>query len=106
MTTYGIFNNITIAENFQDMIRIIAQNTEFASYASIFRDKYGFDRGQAGLIKLMTVEFLLSVDKYRMEVEKLQEEIKKYREWIAEYSETNGDTKNKDDNLEKEDSLK
>lgn len=82
---------ITIAENYQDMIEIIAQNPEFASYANIFRDKYGFDRGQAGLIRLMTVEDLLSVDKYRMEVEKLQEEIKRYREWMAEYSETNGD---------------
>lgn len=80
---------ITITENYQDMIEIIAQNPEFTSYANIFRDKYGFDRGQAGLIKLMTVEDLLSVDKYRMEVEKLQEEMKRYREWMDEYSETN-----------------
>ena len=80
---------ITITENYQDMIEIIAQNPEFTSYANIFRDKYGFDRGQAGLIKLMTVEDLLSVDKYRMEVEKLQEEMKRYREWMDEYSGTN-----------------
>ena len=80
---------ITITENYQDMIEIIAQNPEFTSYANIFRDKYGFDRGQAGLIKLMTVEDLLSVDKYRMEVEKLQEEMKRYREWMDEYFETN-----------------
>lgn len=82
---------ITFAENYQDMIEIIAQNPEFESYANIFRDKYGFDRGQTGLIKLMTVEDLFSVDKYRMEVEKLQEEIKRYTEWMAEYSETKGE---------------
>ena len=76
---------ITFAENYQDMIEIIAQNPEFESYANIFRDKYGFDRGQTGLIKFMTVEDLLSVDKYRMEVEKLQEEIKRYTEWMAEH---------------------
>lgn len=82
---------ITFAENYQDMIEIIAQNSEFESYANILRDKYGFDRGQTGLIKFMTVEDLLSVDKYRMEVEKLQEEIKRYTEWMAEYSETKGE---------------
>lgn len=82
---------ITFAENYQDMIEIIAQNPEFESYANIFRDKYGFDRGQTGLIKFMTVEDLLSVDKYRMEVEKLQEEIKRYTEWMAEYSEIKGE---------------
>lgn len=89
---------IAIAENYQDMIKIIAQNPEFASCANIFCDKYGFDRGQVRLVKSMTVEELLSVDKYRMEVEKLQEEIKKYREWMTEYSETNGDTKNGEKN--------
>lgn len=78
---------ITFAENYQDMIEIIAQNPEFESYTNILRDKYGFDRGQTGLIKFMTVEDLLSVDKYRMEVEKLKEEIKRYTEWMAEYSE-------------------
>lgn len=82
---------ITFAENYQDMIEIIAQNPEFESYANIFRDKYGFDRGQTGLIKLMTVEDLFSVDKYRMEVENLQEEIKRYTEWMAEYSEIKGE---------------
>lgn len=82
---------ITFAENYQDMIEIIAQNPEFESYANIFRDKYGFDRGQTGLIKFMTVEDLLSVDKYRMEVENLQEEIKRYTEWMAEYSEIKGE---------------
>ena len=87
---------ITITENYQDMIEIIIQNPEFASYANILRDKYGFDRSQAGLVKLMTVEDLLSTDKYRMEVEKLQEEIKKYREWMSENSETNGESKNEE----------
>ena len=87
---------ITITENYQDMIEIIAQNPEFVKYANIFRDKYGFDRGQARLVKLMTIEDLLSADKYRMEVEKLQEEIKKYREWMSEHTEINGDTKNEE----------
>jgi hypothetical protein len=51
------------------------------------RDKYGFDRFKAGLVKLVTVEDLLSADKYYMESEKLQKQIERYGEWIAELSE-------------------
>jgi hypothetical protein len=61
------------------MIEIISKNPDFSDYADILREKYGFDKSQAGLVKLMTVEDLLSADKYRQEAEKMEEKIKWYK---------------------------
>jgi DNA gyrase/topoisomerase IV subunit A len=78
---------ITIAENYKDMIDIISEVSDFSEYAKIFSEKYGLDRNQAKLVKLMTVEDLLSADKYREKVEKCEAEIEQYRNSINESKE-------------------
>jgi hypothetical protein len=75
---------ITIAENYQDMMSIISENPIFSDYAKILSEKYGFDRNQASLVKMMTVDDLLSADKYREKVEKCEAEIEQYRNWLNE----------------------
>ena len=79
---------IMIAENYQDMIEILAQNPDFTSYSDIMHDKYGFNRGQAGMVKFVTVENLVSKDKYLEEIQKLENDIECYKESIKKYSET------------------
>lgn len=83
---YSVY--ITIAENYQEMMEILAQNSDFASYADIMYHKYGFNRAQAGMIKSATVENLVSKDKYFAEIQKLKNDIERYRERIKGYAET------------------
>lgn len=73
---------ITIAENYQDMMSIISENPNFSDYAKILNNKYGFDRSQAALVKMMTVDDLLSADKYRERAEKCEAEIEQYQNWM------------------------
>lgn len=73
---------ITIAENYQDMMSIISENPNFSDYAKILNKKYGFDRSQAALVKMMTVDDLLSADKYREKAEKCEAEIEQYQNWM------------------------
>lgn len=73
---------ITIAENYQDMMSIISENPIFSDYAKILNKKYGFDRSQAALVKMMTVDDLLSADKYREKAEKCEAEIEQYQNWM------------------------
>lgn len=79
---------IMIAENYQDMIEILAQNPDFTSYVDIMYDKYGFNRGQAGMVKFVTVENLVSKDKYLEEIQKLENDIERYKESIKKYAGT------------------
>lgn len=84
---------IMIAENYQDMIEILAQNPDFTSYANIMYDKYGFNRGQAGMVKFVTVENLISKDKYLEEIQKLENDIEHYKESIKAYVGTQNEEK-------------
>lgn len=73
---------ITIAENYQDMMSIISENPNFSDYAKRLDEKYGLDRNQTALVKMMTVDDLLSVDKYREKAEKCAADIDRYKNWI------------------------
>lgn len=77
---------IMIAENYQDMIEILAQNPDFSNYADIMHGKYGFNRGQAGMVKFVTVENLVSKDKYLEKIQELENDIERYKESIKEYA--------------------
>ena len=70
------------------MIEILKQNPDFTSYADIMYDKYGFNRAQAGMIKLVTVEDLISKDKYLDEIQKLESDIERCKERIKEHTES------------------
>lgn len=75
---------IMIADNYQDMIEILAQSPDFRNFADIMHDKYGFNLGQAGMVKFVTVENLVSKDKYLAEIQKLENDIERYKESIKE----------------------
>ncbi len=77
---------IMIAENYQDMIEILSQNPDVTSYANIMYNKYGFNPVQARMVKSVTVENLISKDKYLEEIQKLESDIERYKESIKEYT--------------------
>lgn len=76
---------IVMAENYQDIISIISKNPSLQAYSSILEDKYGLDRSQAGLLKMLTVDDLVSVDKYRELIKKAEENIVAYQEYMKEF---------------------
>ena len=84
---------IMIAENYQDMIEILAQNPDITTYANIMYDKYRFNRAQARMVKSVTVENLISKDKYLEEIQKLENDIERYKESIKEYTGTQDEEK-------------
>ena len=76
---------VTLAENYQEIIDIISNNPNFGDYGRILEEKYGFDRGQAKLIKSVTIDDLISVGAYREEVKKTEEEIERLEKDLEEY---------------------
>lgn len=75
---------IMISENYQDMIELLAQNPDFTSYASLMREKYGFDGTQSRVVKLITVADIVSKEKYLEKIEKLEKDIAWYEDCIKE----------------------
>ena len=73
-----------ISENYQDMIELLAQNPDFTSYASLMREKYGFDGTQSRMVKLITVADIVSKEKYLEKIEKLEKDIAWYEDCIKE----------------------
>lgn len=73
-----------ISENYQDMIELLAQNPDFTSYASLMREKYGFDGTQSRMVKLITVADIVSKGKYLEKIEKLEKDIAWYEDCIKE----------------------
>ena len=79
---YNIY--LKIAENYQDIIEILVQNPDFTSYAKVMYEKYGLNRAQAGMLKSVKVENLISKDKYLDEIQKLNNEIERCKRVISE----------------------
>lgn len=75
---------IMISENYQDMIELLAQNPDFTSYASLMREKYGFDGTQSRMVKLITVADIVSKEKFLEKIEKLEKDIAWYEDCIKE----------------------
>lgn len=75
---------IVMAENYPDIIQIISENPNLNDYENILEEKYGFDRGQSELVKLMSVNDFFSVDVYREKVKRAESEIEQYQKWIDE----------------------
>lgn len=73
---------IVIAENYQDMIEILAQNPDFTDYVDIMYEKYGFNLEQAKMVKFVTIENLVSKDKYLEEIQKLENDVERHKESI------------------------
>lgn len=74
---------IKIAENYQEIIESISQNPEFSSYGNILNEKYGLDVNQVRMVKHITIENLISTDKYLEEIRKLENDIRRYEEIIS-----------------------
>lgn len=75
---------IVIAENYKDIIDIVSNNPDFWGYQKILEEKYGLDRDQAKLVKMVTISDLLSVDKYRDELKKAEEDLSGNNEHLKE----------------------
>lgn len=75
---------IIMAENYKEIIGIISNNPKFEDYASILKDKYGFDYRQVKLIKSITIDDLTSAGAYREEAKKAEEEIERLEKDLEE----------------------
>lgn len=78
---------ISIAENYKELIEIINNNPNLSDYAPIIEEKYGFCKSQVSLIKLVTVDDIVSVQRYKEEIDKLEDEITRYKSDIEDYME-------------------
>lgn len=55
---------IVIAENYKDIIDFVSNSPDFRTYQKMLEEKYDLDWDQAKLVKMVTINDLLSVDKY------------------------------------------
>lgn len=76
---------IMIADNYKEMIELLSVSKDFNSFVEVMQEKYGFSRTQSGLIKLMTVDDIVSKDKYYDEIKRLEKDIEYYNCRLMEH---------------------
>lgn len=78
---------IVIAENYKDIIDFVSNSPDFRTYQKMLEEKYDLDWDQAKLVKMVTINDLLSVDKYQEEMKKAEDDLRRRKEELKELRE-------------------
>lgn len=75
---------ITIAENYSEIIHILEENPHHNLYAPIINERFGIDYANVNLVKYITIDDILSVEKHRKRISELEDLLEETRRAFEE----------------------